>query len=69
MTLPDTTDIVNVVTGIVTAASIVANFVAPWTWVGKVANWIALNGPTVQRAAEAADAARKAAEAAKNGKK
>lgn len=63
MTLPDTSAIVEVVTAVVTVASIAANFIAPWTWVGKVAHWLALNGPAVQAAAKAADAAKKAAEA------
>lgn len=42
--------IIEAIGAVVTVASLTANFVAPWTIVGKLAHWLALNGPTIQSA-------------------
>ena len=50
----DARTVVEAIGAAVTVASVLANYVAPWTWVGKALHFIAFNGPAMQAAVKAA---------------
>jgi hypothetical protein len=49
--------VVEVVGAVIAGASFLANWVAPWTIVGKALHFIALNGPALQEGARAVEQA------------
>jgi hypothetical protein len=55
----DLHQITELVGAIVTVASLVSNYVAPWTYVGRALHFLALNGPTIQAAVKSAADAKK----------